>query len=58
LGNTVRTIDLTAYAFLANILKYEGNATLRSFVRRKPNLVEFVDRVEKRISEGKKARAA
>jgi glutathione S-transferase len=52
LGDKLRTIDLTAYAFLANILKHEDSSSIRSFARSKKNLVAFVDRVERRVAEG------
>lgn len=52
LGDRIRTIDLVAYAFLANILKFELDSPLRDAVRSKPNLVGFVDRVAKRIADG------
>ncbi len=44
-GNTLRTIDLVAYAFLANIVRFEVDTPLKEAAARHPNLGRFVDRM-------------
>jgi glutathione S-transferase len=50
LGERMRTVDVTAYAFLANILRFEVDTSLKAVAQSRPNLVAFVDRVAARVA--------
>jgi glutathione S-transferase len=50
-GERMRTIDIAAYAFLANILKFEVATPLTERLKTKSNLVAFVERVAARVDE-------
>jgi glutathione S-transferase len=56
LGEKPRTIDVTAYAFLANVLNYEVESPLRTELRSRRNLVAFIERVRKRVEEASSSR--
>jgi glutathione S-transferase len=47
----LRTIDVTAYAFLANVERFPTDTPVRAAIRRLPNLVKFIDRMSARVSE-------
>jgi glutathione S-transferase len=49
LGNQLRTIDVTAYAWLANILMWKYQSPLAEIAREHPNLVAYVDRIAARL---------
>ena len=51
LGETPRTIDVVAYAFLAN-LHYWQPGPLKSALAAHPNLVTFVERARARFPAG------
>lgn len=49
LGERMRTIDLIAYSFLANIHRFVVDTPLKEHLRSKKNLVAFIDRVAKNV---------
>lgn len=50
LGDTLRTIDCTAYGFLANGLAFDVDTPLRAHIQGDPRLVAYVDRMKKRVA--------
>ena len=57
LGERMRTIDITAYAFLANVVRFDVDMPLRDAALRKNNLVAFVARMEANVSAAAKRTA-
>jgi glutathione S-transferase len=57
LGDRMRTVDISAYAFLANILRFDVDMPLRDVARSKPNLVAFVDRMAANVSAAEESPA-
>ncbi len=49
LGERMRTIDLVAYSFLANIHRFVVDTPLKEHLRSKANIVAFIDRIAKKI---------
>jgi glutathione S-transferase len=47
----LRTIDVIAYAFLANVERFPTDTPVRAAIRRFPNLLAFIDRVGARASD-------
>jgi glutathione S-transferase len=45
----LRTIDVTAYAFLANVARFPAETPMRAAIRRFPNLITFIERVSARV---------
>lgn len=52
LGDELRSVDLTAYAFLANILQFDVDTPFRAAAQAHPNLAAFVARVRGRVERG------
>lgn len=57
LGERMRTIDITAYAFLGNIVRFDVDTPLRDVALSKTNLVAFVERMEANVSAAVKRAA-
>jgi glutathione S-transferase len=59
LGERFSTYDLTAYAFVANVLKFELDSPMRDFVKSDARLLSYVERVAKRVADaGSETKAA
>lgn len=58
LGDRVRTIDLSAYGFLANILFWEKDTPLSAALRATPNLEAYVKRIAAAVRGAKAASGA
>jgi len=52
-GDRMRTIDVTAYAFLANIHRFVVDGPLKAHLKTKPELVAFIDRMAKHVDDAK-----
>jgi glutathione S-transferase len=50
LGDRVRTVDCTAYAFLANILVAEIDSPLKEYAKTLPKLSEYVERMKETLN--------
>lgn len=58
LGNDVHTIDVIAYSFLANIMRWTKPSPLCDAARAYPNLEAYVDRMATRLESSAKAKDA
>lgn len=58
LGDTMHTIDVVAYAFLANIMRWTKASPLTTFARALPNLEEYVDRMATRVKKATESASA
>lgn len=53
LGSEVTSLDATAYAFLANIIKIPIESPLKEYASSLPNLVTYCDRMKEKFSAAK-----
>lgn len=52
LGEQPRTIDCTAYGFLANGLRFDVDTPLRAHIKGDPRLRAYVERMQQRVVDG------
>jgi glutathione S-transferase len=53
LGDRLSSVDVSAYAFFANMLRVPGGDPLRAAVKATPNLEAYVDRIGERVKAAK-----
>lgn len=50
LGETMRSVDVIAYAFLANIVKFDLDSPLKTTAKSHANLIAFLDRMTAKLA--------